>query len=70
VSVQIGDRVEIERLRSTHGRILKRRERAAMVERVRGRVVWAGPRFAVVELEYGYRESFGYEELRVVRRAG
>ena len=70
MTVQIDDRVEIERLRSTRGRILKRREREAVVERVWGRVVWAGPRFATVELEYGYRESFGYEELRVVRRAG
>lgn len=69
MSVQIGDRVEIERLRSTHGRILKRRGRGAVVERVRGRVVWTGPRFAVVELEYGYRESFGYEELRRVGKA-
>ena len=69
MSVQIGDRVEIERLRSTHGRILKRREREAVVERVRGRVVWTGPRFATVELEYGYRESFGYEELRRVGKA-
>jgi len=69
VSVQIGDRVEIERLRSTRGRILKRREREAVVERIRGRVVWAGPRFATVELECGYRESFGYEELRRVGKA-
>lgn len=70
MTVRIGDRVEIERLRSTHGRILKRREREAVVERVRGRVVWTGPRFAVVELDCGYRESFPYDELRVVRRAG
>ena len=69
MSVQIGDRVEIERLRSTHGRILKRRERGTVVERVRGRVVWTGPKFCVVQLDVGYRETFGCEELRVVRRA-
>ncbi len=69
MSVQIGDRVEIERLRSTHGRILKRRGHGAVVERVRGRVVWTGPRFATVELDAGYRESFWYDELRRVGRA-
>ena len=69
MSVQIGDRVEIERLRSTHGSILKRRGRGAVVERVRGRVVWTGPRFATVELDAGYRESFWYDELRRVGTA-
>jgi len=33
-----------------------------------GRV--GGPRFATVELDAGYRESFGYDELRLIRRVG
>jgi len=70
VSIQIGDRVEIAQIRSQWGRRLQRMERGARVERMRGRVVWTGPRFATVELDAGYRESFGYEELRVVKRAG
>ena len=70
MSVQIGDRVEITQIRSQWGRRLQRMERGARVKRMRGRVVWTGPRFAVVGLDCGYRESFGYEELRVVRRAG
>jgi len=69
--INVGDRVEITQIRSHWGKLLQRMERGARVERMRGRVVWTGPRFAVVELERGgYRESFGYEELRVVKRAG
>ena len=70
MTVRIGDRVEITQIRPQWGRRPQRMERVVRVERMRGRVVWTGPRFAVVELEYGYRESFAYDELRVVRRAG
>jgi len=58
MTVQIGDRVEITQIRPQWGRRLQRMERVVRVERMRGRVVWTGPRFAVVELDCGYRESF------------
>lgn len=66
MTINVGDRVEITQIRSQWGRRLQRMERGARVERMRGRVVWTGPRFAVVELDAGYRESFWYDEFRLV----
>ena len=71
MSVQIGDRVEVVVHLTAWGKCTDWRDARTTQQRLRGRVVWTGPRFAVVELERGgYRESFGYEELRVVKRAG
>lgn len=69
MAVKVGDHVEITQIRPLQDRRSRRTERVVQVGRMRGRVVWTGPRFAVVELEYGYRESFPYDELRVVPRA-
>jgi len=69
VSVQIGDRVEVVVHLAAMGKRTDRRDVRTTRQRMRGRVMWTGPRFATVELDAGYRETFGYEELRVVRRA-
>lgn len=70
MTVQIGDRVEVVVHRTVWGKRTDRRDVRTTRQRMRGRVVWVGPRFATVELDCGYRESFPYDELRVVRRAG
>ena len=66
---QIGDRVEVTVHVTGWGKRAHGQGRK-LAQRMRGRVVWAGQRFASVELECGYRESFGYEELRRVGRVG
>ena len=68
MSVQIGDRVEVTAHVTGWGKRARGQGRK-LAQRMRGRVIWTGPRFATVELDAGYRETFGYEELRVVRRA-
>lgn len=69
MSVQIGDRVEVTVHLTAMGKRTDRRDVRTTRQRMRGRVVWTGPRFATVELDAGYRESFGYDELRRVGRA-
>jgi hypothetical protein len=53
---QVGDWVRVTRVQ---GRSKEKRD-------VEGRIVYIGRRYAVVELEQGYRESFWLEELRPI----
>lgn len=65
MSVQIGDRVEVTVHVTGWGKRAHGQGRK-LAQRMRGRVIWTGPRFATVELDAGYRESFWYDEIRLV----
>jgi len=69
MTINAGDRVEVTVHLTAMGKRTDRRDVRMTQQRLRGRVVWTGPRFATVELDAGYRESFGYEELRRVGKA-
>lgn len=57
VQVSIGDEVDVNR--NVNGR---------KPQFARGRVAQLYPRFAVIEIRSGYRESWEYDRLTVVRR--
>jgi len=66
LEIDVGDIVEVVRHRSTRGTISPRGGSGgnySVLETLRGRVVYVGPKFITIRTKWGYCESFEPEQV-------